>query len=393
MKHKVYYGEYSLSHWIDLILSKNIILPEYQRLFVWDKKQVLGFLNSIKQDNYVPPVTIGLYKVGNKTVNYILDGQQRLTSIILSLFDIFPKKGSDVVKCFQAMNENDDEISDEDLTSAQEWRFDRLTNLGNTYDEINDKINDIYYERFDSGYTTGDYKNHFLGFSYIVPNVDNEKEQQSFYATIFRNINFRGSSLNVLESREALYFLDNSITSFFKADIGQYYVISPMAKVPLDFVRYLALLAQYHNTNPKSTDRLAAGYGSKKRIEEYYETYIYSVVGNENSDIFAKFEDIFLDRNFFGRIELLKSNLQTLKWQQEYPSIIDIDLYMFGIIYEVVFLNHSIDERQRATIKKEIDSAIEIMKSKAGHKKSPAALKYLRERIEKSIEIYSKYAI
>lgn len=39
MENKVYYGEYSLKHWIDLILSKNIELPEYQRYFVWEEKK------------------------------------------------------------------------------------------------------------------------------------------------------------------------------------------------------------------------------------------------------------------------------------------------------------------------------------------------------------------
>lgn len=33
MKSKVYYGEYSLKHWIDLILKKNLKLPKYQRHF------------------------------------------------------------------------------------------------------------------------------------------------------------------------------------------------------------------------------------------------------------------------------------------------------------------------------------------------------------------------
>lgn len=36
MKNKVYYGEYSLKYWIELILKQNIILPEYQRTFVME---------------------------------------------------------------------------------------------------------------------------------------------------------------------------------------------------------------------------------------------------------------------------------------------------------------------------------------------------------------------
>lgn len=30
MKNKVYYGEYTLKHWIRLILREEIVMPEYQ---------------------------------------------------------------------------------------------------------------------------------------------------------------------------------------------------------------------------------------------------------------------------------------------------------------------------------------------------------------------------
>lgn len=30
MENRIYYGEYSLKHWIDMILKKKITLPEYQ---------------------------------------------------------------------------------------------------------------------------------------------------------------------------------------------------------------------------------------------------------------------------------------------------------------------------------------------------------------------------
>ncbi len=40
MENRVYYGEYSLSHWIKLILKGNIKLPKYQRGFVWDESDV-----------------------------------------------------------------------------------------------------------------------------------------------------------------------------------------------------------------------------------------------------------------------------------------------------------------------------------------------------------------
>ena len=40
MDKKVYYGEYSLKHWIELLLKKDLELPPYQRNFVWSEEQV-----------------------------------------------------------------------------------------------------------------------------------------------------------------------------------------------------------------------------------------------------------------------------------------------------------------------------------------------------------------
>ena len=79
MDTKVYYGEYSLKHWIDLLLAQQITLPEYQRSFVWTKKDVCLFVQSLKRNEFVPPVTIGAFfdEDGNE-VNYVIDGQQRL---------------------------------------------------------------------------------------------------------------------------------------------------------------------------------------------------------------------------------------------------------------------------------------------------------------------------
>ena len=84
MENRVYYGEYSLKHWIDLILKRNIILPEYQRYFVWDEEDVKKLIEALKNKLFVPPVTIGAFKFGTVNQNLILDGLQRLTSIFFA---------------------------------------------------------------------------------------------------------------------------------------------------------------------------------------------------------------------------------------------------------------------------------------------------------------------
>jgi len=87
-KNKVFYGEYTLRHWIDLILTGNIILPKYQRFFVWDREKSKSLVNALLNDQFVPPVTIGSYIDDGIKQNLILDGQQRLTSILLAYLNL-----------------------------------------------------------------------------------------------------------------------------------------------------------------------------------------------------------------------------------------------------------------------------------------------------------------
>ena len=91
MDKKVFYGEYTLRHWMDLILKRNIILPDYQRHFVWTKESVEKFLSQLKSGLFVPPVILGSFKKNEGNDNIILDGQQRLTSVLLGYLGIYPK--------------------------------------------------------------------------------------------------------------------------------------------------------------------------------------------------------------------------------------------------------------------------------------------------------------
>jgi len=80
-----FYGEYSLEQWIKLILTKEIILPDYQRAFVWSEEDVKELITSLKDGLFVPPITIGNY---DGKINYILDGQQRLSAILIAYLEL-----------------------------------------------------------------------------------------------------------------------------------------------------------------------------------------------------------------------------------------------------------------------------------------------------------------
>lgn len=79
MKIQTFYGEYSLEHWIRLMKEGNILLPEYQRSFKWGTNKIIELIKSFREDQFIPPVIIA--REGDK--NFVLDGQQRLTSLLL----------------------------------------------------------------------------------------------------------------------------------------------------------------------------------------------------------------------------------------------------------------------------------------------------------------------
>ena len=92
MDNKVYYGEYSLEYWIELIMKGNIVLPEYQRSFAWSDDKRKALIESLKNNEFIPPIIIGSFKIDEIRQNILIDGQQRLTSILLSYLGYFPDK-------------------------------------------------------------------------------------------------------------------------------------------------------------------------------------------------------------------------------------------------------------------------------------------------------------
>ena len=92
MQTRVYYGEYTLRHWLDLMVTRNIDLPEYQRSFVWEESDVKRLVESLQSGQFIMPVTIAHYQSGNDSRNLILDGQQRLTSLLLAFVGYMPRK-------------------------------------------------------------------------------------------------------------------------------------------------------------------------------------------------------------------------------------------------------------------------------------------------------------
>jgi uncharacterized protein with ParB-like and HNH nuclease domain len=247
MNNKVYYGEYSLKHWINLVLKQNIILPEYQRYFVWNENKVKTLIETFKNKEFVPPVTIGAYKNNGNNINLILDGQQRITSILLAYLGLFPDKKAykSVIEKFVNDNDNEDKEYLEELDNILEWNLNQLTEKGNNKETIYQKIIPDNYKNIDFNVDDNFLETNFLGFSYLVPHSENDKEQQKYYSSVFRNINIQGEPLLPEESRASLYFLDQDLKDFFSPSFTKKIVVKLLNNpTRIDFVRYLSLLSQ-----------------------------------------------------------------------------------------------------------------------------------------------------
>ena len=398
---KVFYGEYTLEHWVRLILRQNIILPDYQRYFVWSEEDVKEFINSLKDNQFVPPVIIGVYNQSksksksknknepDKKVNIILDGQQRLTSLLLAACGLYPdkvyfqKKSRDFIA-----DENDDDHS-EDIEVVEkgllDWTFKELLKKGKTIDKIKEASKNIYkpvnFEIEDEFW-----KKKSLGFCYIVLYDSTTAQQLSYYSQVFRRINTSGMALSAMESRRALYFLDTELKQFFEPDFTKKICIIGIGKqAKYDYVRALALVSQYI-IDPQN---VASGY--YKQMENYYEEFVDACIRNTSNSKFAKFSDLFPNRKYKARQNLLEKSAESVGAFKNYNYIIEADMYWFGLIYCALYNGKSLDKDRIGELKEELEEKIYEFKNDEKHSRTPSAIHYLRARLNASIEIYSKY--
>lgn len=415
MENRIYYGEYSLKHWIDMILKKKITLPEYQRSFVWSEKAVERFIKSLKEKQFIPPVTIAHYKIENddNETNYILDGQQRLTSLLLAKINAFPDKNKFKKSDYVTKSEDDSEDEeDSEKSKPIEWTFDQLFKLGNNIESIKDGANesDKYYPlklefKIDKEFLD----NTFLGFSYIVPGSEKKDEVQKSFSKTFREINYLGKSLSAQESRRSLYFMNDKYKDFLDGKIENDDVLSSLSITEnmqsnnIDFVRYLAILSQYKAQG--SAWNVLKYYSSYASREAFYVDYVSFVINIEQESHEDKFNGFEMETTFPNdcwkeRFKILKEKITELKkilysskgkTKSDFDSWIDADYYLFGLIYYVLFENKNINLND--SLISELKSIVDIKRQDkfSSYSKSPNRLGNLRERLDDSIQVYAKY--
>ena len=408
MKTKVYYGEYTINHWIKLLLSGDIVLPTYQRYFAWEPWQVESFAQNLKNEKFIPPIIIAACRKKDdkgtvETQNYIIDGQQRLTAVLLAALGLYPNP-----KCKDFLVNDADEIQGGGTKML--WRYEKLFegiteknlhNIKEKHGEDKEQYNNLRFE------TTESFWSAKVGFAYIVPaaeDFEDFKVQQQYYSTLFRDINQQGTKLTKQESRKSLYFLDESLEGWFYPAIS-HSVKNVRSNTYIDFVKYTSILSlyyQHYKSNYRTNPSEILPSDRKFVWEEFYTDYIYAVTGIDSGKTYEKgqspierfgvFEELYADRNYSKNMSIFEKTASDLGLNKGFDSIIDIDVCFFGLVFCTLFLKKQINLDEKDKIVKELNAAIKKFKANEGHTKSPSSKTYLGNRIYRSLRIYQKYA-
>jgi hypothetical protein len=208
---------------IDRISSGDIRVPAFQRDYVWEPDQVSFLLDSIYKE--FPIGTVILWKTDNRLssekrlgffdlpepqkdypVNYVLDGQQRLTS----LFSVFQNELKPVseewVDIYFDMNaqENIQEslflaLDDSEVDTKRHFPIKTLFDTV-AYRKATDNLTDEMKIRIDN------LQEKFK--TYLVPNETFETDDRNKVAIVFERINRAGTELNIFELLSAWSWSD-----------------------------------------------------------------------------------------------------------------------------------------------------------------------------------------
>lgn len=377
-----------------MILTEEILLPKYQRSFVWKLKDAVDFIDSIRNERFVPPVIIASFSgdpniIGRKGI-YLVDGQQRLSSLLLFYLGYW----------FVGTANTGDEESEEDAVTK--WSFTELQKLykgdrkiealreklknNRNYTEIgaippsrDGVINTDIIEKaknLSEEFRNGDYiDERALGFSFIKSIAGGIEIEKNLFAHIFKDINTTGSRLRPEESRKALYCLQPDLIQFFMPDFISAYKISNQ---PIDFGKYLALVGKetykgYKETGNINT-KVAVGYAGKK-LNDYTVEYVTGIVERNIADEKAYLKNMDNVEKYWGKIFE----------EKKIPNTKEFDIRIFGLLFWVLFDGRKLKDENIEDLK------ANIKKYNADKSKENETIGNIRARLEFSINIFEEY--
>jgi hypothetical protein len=202
----------------------------------------------------------------------------------------------------------------------------------------------------------------------------------------------QGIELKAQESRRSLYYLDKELVPFFEPVGYEHLKVTQNGKtVRYDFVRALAFASQYAKQNSEAS--IALKCKKQSAFEKYYTDYINAVVSDEDSAVYGQFSTQVGKGNIEARATKLQNFETDLGYKKVFPSIIDADTCLIGLIYHIMIKGRELDTARFDDLKREIANKVAGYKDSDQHKNSPNGLFYLRMRVRESIQIYQNYVV
>lgn len=167
-----YPADFTLQGFVEKYRRRTLIVPRYQRRFVWNIKQSSLLIESFLRGLPVPPVY--LYANENNE-QLVVDGQQRLLSIVYFFDGYFDPKQGDKRRVFS-------------LTGLNE----RSPYSGRTYEDLKDTDEAAYNKLNDA-----------VLRAFIIKQLD-PKDDSSVYE-VFKRLNTGGTQLAGQEIRNCIY--------------------------------------------------------------------------------------------------------------------------------------------------------------------------------------------
>ena len=195
-------NDFNVSTLYNLIKKGKIVIPHFQRNFVWKKRQASRLIESLILGLPVPQIYL-YQNIDDKFL--IIDGQQRLISIFLYMEGRFPKDAfrAKIGEAFRDINNYKKIIDDEneflnfilDLqkTNGSDEPLNPLN--GKKFSQLNFD-NNCFGDKFELATIR----------TIVIKQLKPEEESPSSMYEIFNRLNTGGTKLNAQEIRSSLYY-------------------------------------------------------------------------------------------------------------------------------------------------------------------------------------------
>ena len=285
------------------------VVPDYQREYVWEAdKHIYQFLVDIDEEfeahsNEQQSYFIGSIIVVKKDSKYdVIDGQQRLTTIVISLCAM-----RNILEDLQKRDQLTD-MSSSILDIVKKWLFkfdlktkSTLSRLELQYDESNGYLDTVIQKKVYEGEVTNSIEKMQKAYDRIFKHLQNYLNQETelfeeyvqYFLTnvnvvviesdnlgsalkIFETINQRGAGLNAMDLVKNLMFSKANTDDFESIKIKWKQITTDLQACgegdnPLRFLRYF-MIARYHNGIIREDDLYSWIISKEGKLKLQYET-------------------------------------------------------------------------------------------------------------------------